>query len=88
MVPLEHKSYVCEQERSSYILKFDSCFESLLALDWLKGLAEMDYQKEDRYFVQWCRINSKEMKNTGVDQKTGLFSAEFFLVSHVTCVAA
>lgn len=52
MVPLEHKSYVCEQERSSYILKFDSCFESLLALDWLKGLAEMDYQKEDRYFVQ------------------------------------
>lgn len=42
-VPLGHKSNVCEEERR-WILKFDSCFEAVLALDWLStcrgGLAK------------------------------------------------
>ena len=35
IVPLGHKSYVCEEERRRCILKFESCFEAVLALDWL-----------------------------------------------------
>lgn len=43
MVPLGHKSNVCEEERR-WVLKFDSCYDALLALDWLNtcrgGLAK------------------------------------------------
>lgn len=43
MVPLGHKPSVWEEERR-WVLKFDSCFEALLALDWLNtcrgGLAK------------------------------------------------
>lgn len=34
MVPLGHKSSVWEEERR-WVLKLDSCFEAVLALDWV-----------------------------------------------------
>lgn len=84
MVPLGHRSDVCEEERRR-VLKFDSCFEAVLALDWLNtcrgGLA-----KTGKVFCSVMGDKQQRWK-IAVDQIIGTFLLQSSFFSPVTCVS-